>query len=616
MERESFEVDDIAHIMNEYFICIKVDREERPDIDQVYMDAVQALGINGGWPLNVFLTPDQKPFFGGTYFSPTGWVQVLQNIQRAYRENPKKLNDTAEELHQHLLRPDTDRFKQKTKSNSWQEDFDALYATLASRFDNTWGGMDRAPKFVMPSVWRLLLRYHHLTKESAPLDQVRLTLNKIQQGGIYDQIGGGFARYSVDGQWFAPHFEKMLYDNAQLLSLYAEAYAVTQDEEYKKVVVETVEWLLREMTHEDGGFYSALDADSEGVEGQFYVWKKSTLREVLGDDEEPVASYFGVTAQGNWEHGNNILYLPKTDVDFLKDHNLDDAHWASLLANAKRKLLAHRNTRIRPGLDDKILTGWNAMMICGLVDAYRVFGDTKVLDVAIRNARFLESALISEGRLYRSYKGRRSTMEGFLDDYAFFIQALLDLYQVTFDEYWISRAGHFIEYVIRNFFDPNDNYFFYSAHHAEKLITRKKEIFDNVIPSSNSVMARNLFLAGTLLDNDDWKKISISMSTNLGHLIRTEPNYMSYWAIAAAEKNIGITEVLFLGDGVQKLRANIHRYFFPYVTIQGAVESSSLPLFEGKVATPGKDTIYVCRNKTCQLPVHTLDEAMKQIVQP
>ncbi len=317
MERESFEKENIAEVMNKFFVCIKVDREERPDIDQIYMEAVQILGVNGGWPLNVFLTPDQKPFFGGTYFTPQVWVEVLNNINRAYQGNRKQIEDTAEELRLHLLTSEVERYKQKPVDSELIQDLNEIYNRLEPKFDKKWGGQDKEPKFIMPSVWLYLLRLAHLTKNSEALSHVVFTLQKISMGGIYDQIGGGFSRYSVDRYWFAPHFEKMLYDNAQLLSLYSEAYSITKDDAFKDVVYETFQWLEREMTHPNGGFYSALDADSEGVEGKFYTWSKAELQEKLGDHEALISSYYGIKDQGNWEHDGNILMRTKGDQEFL-----------------------------------------------------------------------------------------------------------------------------------------------------------------------------------------------------------------------------------------------------------------------------------------------------------
>ena len=614
MERESFEKDSVADVMNKFFVCIKVDREERPDIDQIYMEAVQILGVNGGWPLNVFLTPDQKPFFGGTYFTPQVWVEVLTNINRAYQGNRKQIEDTAEELRLHLLTSEVERYKQKPVDSELIQDLNEIYNRLEPKFDKKWGGQDKEPKFIMPSVWLYLLRLAHLTKNSEALRHVVFTLQKISMGGIYDQIGGGFSRYSVDRYWFAPHFEKMLYDNAQLLSLFSEAYSITKDDAFKDVVYETFQWLDREMTHPDGGFYSALDADSEGVEGKFYTWSKAELQEKLGDHEALISTYYGIKDQGNWEHDRNILMRNKGDQEFLEEHSLTVGDWKAILQKSKTILLEAREGRIRPGLDDKMITAWNAMMVSGLIDAYRVFSDEIFLDSALKNVHFLEKELMEGNKIYRSYKNKRSTTVGFLDDYAFYIQALIKLYQVTFDEQWIHRASALMEHTIEQFFDPHDGFFFYTSSQGERLISRKKEIFDNVIPSSNAIMAQNLNYLSIFFDRDDWGKTAKAMAESLSHIIKSEPTYMSHWAIVFTEIKKGLAEIAFTGKKIKTLRSEFLQQYFPFSIIQGTEDKSDLPLLKDKVSTNGESTIYVCYNKTCKLPVHTLEEAKLQLI--
>jgi uncharacterized protein len=600
MERESFEKNEVAKVMNEYFVCIKVDREERPDIDQIYMEAVQALGVNGGWPLNVFLTPDQKPFFGGTYFSPQTWVQVLTNINKAFLANRVQIEDTAEELRLHLLKSDVERFKQTLSSSELKTDLSLLFQNLEKRFDRNLGGMNKAPKFVMPTLWLWLLRYHSLNKNEDALHMVTHTLTKMAQGGLYDQLAGGFARYSVDAEWFAPHFEKMLYDNAQLMSLYAEAFSITQSERYKEIVYETFHWLSTEMTSPEGGFYSALDADSEGVEGKFYCWTYPELEAVFGEETNKVATYFQATDEGNWEHGMNILL---------------DIHEGSYpqIKPIKEKMLQARSKRIRPGLDDKILTGWNAMMIHGLTDAYKTFGDNAFLQLALRNISFLETYLIENGKVFRTYKGKRSDTEGFLEDYAFLIQAYTSLYQVTFNEDWLHKAELWCKYVMENFYDGTEGYFHFNSNTAEQLIARKKDIMDNVIPSSNSVMARNLFRLGVLLDREDWKTISITMTSQLISLIESEPSYMSNWGILLAEITTGFAEVVFVGNDAEQKRKELHTHYLPFTSTLGTKTKSALPLFEGREAKNSETLIYVCFNKTCKLPTTQINEALEQI---
>ncbi|NOT73780.1 MAG: thioredoxin domain-containing protein [Cyclobacteriaceae bacterium] len=602
MERESFENNDIAGIMNEHFVCIKVDREERPDIDQIYMDAVQAMQQQGGWPLNVFLTPDQNPFYGGTYFPPQNWTQLLTQIYKTFEVKRDQINESSEDLRNHLQRSDLSRFAQEPGLEKFtKESLENMYKVLASRFDATWGGMEKSPKFVMPTLWLFLLRYYKMTGNAEALHMVSFTLKKMNMGGLYDQLGGGFSRYSVDGEWFAPHFEKMLYDNGQLVSLYAEAYSITKDELFRDTVYETVGWLKREMMHSEGGFYSALDADSEGVEGKFYTWTYEELTKALGKDLAAAADYFNAHEEGNWEHGMNILLRP------------DDLSVPEEIKKIKEKLLSVRATRIRPGLDDKILTGWNAMMIQGLVDAYKAFGDESFLALALKNIGFIEANLMEGDRIFRAFKNKRSETEGFLEDYAFLIQAYISLYQVTFDEQWLKKAEASTQYALKNFYDAEEGYFWFSSVKAEKLIAQKKEIFDNVIPSANSVMARNLFHLGILLDNESWKKMATDMTSRLASLIESEPGYSSNWGILFSQITAKTAEIVIVGKKASEIRKELHKHYLPFALTLGTESSSALPLFEGRGQTDGRTKIYVCRNKVCQLPVETINEALAQL---
>lgn len=613
MEREVFEKEDIARIMNEHLVCVKVDREERPDIDHIYMEAVQAMGMQGGWPLNVFLTPAQEPFYGGTYFPPEQWTQVIRGINNAFTNRREEVETSARELASHLSKQDIARFKKDPLSRELKEDLEETFGKLRPAFDKTWGGLEKAPKFIMPSVWRWLLRYHHLTQNSEALEHLVLTLKKIAMGGIYDQIGGGFARYSVDQYWFVPHFEKMLYDNAQLMTLYAEAYALTKDPEFKSVIVETFEWLQTEMMDGHGGFYSALDADSEGEEGKFYIWTADELRSVLGEDAHLILDYYSIKEEGNWEPGKNVLMRVQKENDFLAKNGLTAAAWDLKLRATKDRLLAIRDKRVKPGLDDKIITGWNAMMVVGLLDAYKALRDERFLKAAMRNMQFLENDLTEGLVLFRSYRGKRSHVKAFLDDYAYVIQACISLYQVTFDEYWINRAKALTEHTLANFYDPADGFFQYSGQDAEKLIASRKEIFDNVIPASNSVMAQNLFHLGVIFDDQRWKTIAEGMTSSLGHLITSEPNYMSNWGIVYNEMKKGMAEVVFAGENARLAHLDFVRDCQPFVLAMGFEKESDLPLLAGKRAIDDQLTIYVCYDKTCQRPVHRVDEAIDQL---
>ncbi|MBX2963483.1 MAG: thioredoxin domain-containing protein [Cyclobacteriaceae bacterium] len=615
MERESFENNDLAALMNTYFVCIKVDREERPDIDQIYMDAVQSMGINGGWPLNVFLTPDQKPFYGGTYFPPKAWAQLLRNIHHAWQNRKSEINASADELTAAISANNLSRYLSADQEK--QETTVALntiYRNLEANFDYVWGGLQKAPKFIMPSIWLWLLRHHQLSGDQQALKHFTLTLTKILQGGIYDQLGGGFARYSVDGEWFAPHFEKMLYDNAQLLSLYAEAYQVTKDDSYKVVVYETVAWLEREMAHAEGGYYAALDADSEGIEGKYYCWTTHELEKLTEDERKFFCAYYGVTDSGNWEHGMNILYRTGNDEGFLNEQGIERQPWQEKLNRIKEKLLAVRSQRVRPGLDDKILTGWNAMTVIGLIDAYHAFSDDHFLTSAKKTIAFLKKELMNSTTCYRSFKEKRSATEGFLEDYAYLIKAFIKFYQADFNEEWLRQAEGLLEYTVTNFYDSTDGLFFYTSVKAEKLIARKKELFDNVIPSSNSVMAMNLYHLGIILDKQAWKSMAERMVDSLAELIQKEPNYMSNWAIAFTEIRTGLAEVVIVGNESMTYKNTLQKHYLPFALFMGTIQASELPLLKGKQTPENQTTLYVCRNNVCRQPVQDVPNALQQLL--
>lgn len=615
MERESFENEEIAKLMNEHMVCIKVDREERPDVDAVYMDAVHAMGQQGGWPLNVFLMPNQKPFYGGTYFPPANWVQLISAIQKAYTEKREELEQQAAELTDHLGRSEVIRFKME--ENSLQvstEQLDAIFGHMAHEFDTTKGGTRRAPKFPMPSIWSFVLRYYRATHTHAALDQVILTLDRMAMGGIYDVVGGGFARYSVDDRWHVPHFEKMLYDNGQLLSLYADAYKATQKSLYRDVVYDTVSWLAREMTTADGGFYSALDADSEGVEGKFYIYTIDELYEVL--DSEAVdflKEHFGVKGIGNWEHGYNVLIRTEDDAALALKTGRPEAELREYMRGLWSKLFAYRSKRIRPGLDDKILTGWNGLMLKGLVDAYAAFGEAQFLKMALKNADFIESKLRSGNQLYRTYKDGKASLSAYLEDYAAVIEAYLALHQVTFEERWLRAAEELNHYVLEHFYDQEEGYFFFTDDTAEALITRKKELFDNVIPASNSIMAHNLFTLGVLLSSNRYSELASTLMGRIQELTMQHPRELSNWASLLTRYHRPTAEIVIVGPDAQAFRTEIQKHYLPFTLVVGSETESDLPLLEDRIAVGGKTTVYVCENRTCKLPVHSVEAALEQL---
>ncbi len=601
MEHECFEKEEVAEVMNRYFVNIKIDREERPDIDAIYMDAVQAMGVQGGWPLNVFLMPDGKPFYGGTYFPQENWIQLLKSVNNGFVNHQDELQKSAEGFTENMLFKESAKYGLVFENQEFvKDDLDKMYQKLSSNFDEDWGGFERSPKFPMPSIWQFLMKYAHLTQHENVLNHLKLTLNKMAIGGIYDQLGGGFARYSVDGEWFCPHFEKMLYDNGQLVSLYSEAYTLMGEQLYKETVYETIGWLKREMTSPEGGFYSALDADSEGVEGKFYVWTQSEIEAVLGEETKAFCEIYQVTKQGNWEDGVNILWKNEGILNSSQRQNI-------------QKLLEKRTERIRPGLDDKILCSWNGLMLKGLVDAYRAFGEQDFLDLALQNAHFIKDNFLIDSVLSHSYKNGETKIQGFLEDYASVIDAYLNLYQATFEENWLHLAEKLSLYVCQNFWDEEDQLFFFTDKNAENLIVRKKEIFDNVIPSSNSMMARNLYTLGLILDRKDFKDLSTLMLAKMKDLLLKNVDYLTNWACLATQMVSPTAEIALVGKDFLQFRKDVDSQYYPNKILTGTSSKSQLPLLENRIAKLDETLIFVCYNKTCQLPVKTVEEAFLQL---
>lgn len=623
MERESFEREGVARVMNEHFVCIKVDREERPDVDAIYMDAVQAMGVQGGWPLNVFLMPDAKPFYGVTYLPTQQWVNLLASINNAFIENRDDLSQSADAFARELNLSDTERYGLTGGSLHVTPDFlDALYRKIAVKADDEKGGMRRAPKFPMPTIWRFLLRYQaaidHVDPDApeiqSALHLVTQTLDRMALGGIYDQLGGGFARYSTDVDWFAPHFEKMLYDNGQLLTLYSEAYSLTRNPLYKQVVYQTIAFAQRELLSPEGGFYSALDADSEGVEGKFYTFTTPELREHLGADFDWFADLYHITEDGNWEHERNILHRVETDVSFAERMGWTADELSAKLQPIHERLMALRDTRIRPGLDDKILCSWNGLMLKGLATAYRVFNEPEFLTLALRQAFFLLRKMRDSrnGRLWHTYKLGRARQAGFLDDYAAVIDGLLALYQATFTESWLTEADQLMQYVLLNFSEPKtgdeaDPMFFFTDKNGEELIARKKELFDNVIPASNSMMAENLLTLSLLLERPAYAERADQMLGRVQPLVQANADYLSNWAGLFALRSRPTAEIAIVGPDLDRFRAEIDAVYYPNKVLSGTTDRSGLPLLDQRGTVDGKTALYVCYNRTCQLPVTSVD---------
>lgn len=613
MEKESFEDNEVAQVMNEHFVCIKVDREERPDIDQVYMHAVQLMTEQGGWPLNCFTLPDGRPIYGGTYFPKQRWIKILNSVSELYKNEKEKVVDYAQRLTEGIQQSELIKTNNQAIDFS-KKDLDLIFTNWSTQLDNEEGGPNRAPKFPLPNNYQFLLRYGYLSDRKNVLEHVGLTLQKMAFGGIYDQIGGGFSRYSTDELWKVPHFEKMLYDNAQLVSLYAEAHQATGISLYKQVVYETLEFIERELTSPEGFFYSALDADSEGIEGKYYVWTEKELQEVLGELYPLIADYYNVNNVGYWEHDNYILLRKFSDEELANNHKISIQELNEKIKQAKSLLLNIRSKRVHPGLDDKILTSWNALMIKGYVDAYMAFGETVFLDIAIKaSENILTTIKKSDGSLWHSYKNGRATINGYLEDYAFTIEAFIALYQATFDEKWLYEANDLMKYVFDHFYDPTSNLFFFTSDKDPSLIARKKEIQDNVIPASNSSIAKSLFVLSYYFDNPDYDKICIQMLNNVKDSMCKYGYSFSNWAQLLINMAFPFYQIAITGSMAKIKMDELLKYFLPNKIIMGTIDDNSkLPMLNNKFVTD-KTYIYICYNKTCTPPFSSTEEAINSI---
>lgn len=611
MEGESFEDEGVAEIMNEHFVCIKVDREERPDVDNIYMTAVQLMTGSGGWPLNCFTLPDGRPVFGGTYFQKNKWVDILESLSSGYKKDKAEYENYASKLTEGIAQTEIITVaKEEVPFNRAM--LDAMMQNWKPTFDSERGGNQRAPKFPLPNNYEFMMDYGIHYDDQEVLNHADLTLTKMAWGGIYDQVGGGFARYSTDMSWKVPHFEKMLYDNGQLVSLYSKAFQRTKDPLYKEIVYQTIDWLEREMTTEENSFYSALDADSEGEEGKFYVWEKDEMKEVLGSDYDWVKTYYNVGPKGMWE-GNFILLRDESDSSFADSQGWSREELRKKVNKVNKKLLDARSKRIRPGLDDKSLTSWNAIMMIGLLDAYAAFDDDRFLELARNNAQWiLDYQVTDEGGLYHSYKEGVSKIDGFLEDYAFTISACLKLYESTFEEDYLTKADQLTRYAIDHFYDDKSGMFFFTSSSGDELISRKMEINDNVIPASNSEMGRALFKLGSFLDNQDYKDKASQMLTNVYADMPTYYSGYTNWGVLCMNIIQPYFEIAVTGPKWETKLAEFNQDYHPNRILMGGTQGK-LPLLEGKFGD--ETTIYVCVNKSCMRPVQTVADAVDQMEQ-
>ena len=609
MEHESFENEEVARLMNEKFVCVKVDREERPDVDHYYMDTVQLLHGNGGWPLNCFALPDGRPFWGGTYFRPEPWKELLVNISKIFDSEYDNLVLQAEELSKGIA--GQNRIHAGSVSDDYSGvDPDEIFAGLERNFDEVNGGFAGSPKFPMPSVLQFLLKYARLESNKPAMEQALLSLRKMAMGGICDQAGGGFARYSVDSNWKVPHFEKMLYDNAQLLDVYLDAYKITNDRFYKEAAEGILAFTGREMTSPEGLFYSALDADSEGEEGLFYTWTPEEFGEALGPYAELMAEYYGVGAEGVWEKGRSILLRSVEDGLFAQRHFLSAEELTSLVKFCRSQLLDVRAKRVWPGLDDKVLVSWNALMIRSLVNAGLALDNPGYLESAVKAATFLlENLSRPDGGLYHTWKNGKAGIPAFLDDYAFLGNALLSLYKATCNDYWLQQSLAIARFAFEHLRDPESGLFYFSEESRHNPV-RKLETYDGVIPSSNSVFAELLNSLGTLTDQEDYCLTASQMIRTMHDRIIGNSYSYANWASLTLSIDKPAQVVAVVGPDAGRLLRQLGQHFLPGYLIIGSTTSSEQPYFRDRFV-PGKTLIYICTGNTCLLPVEDVESALK-----
>jgi uncharacterized protein YyaL (SSP411 family) len=626
MERESFEDEATAQIMNEHFVNVKVDREERPDIDSIYMSAVQAITRHGGWPMTVFLTPDGAPFYGGTYFPPVprgglpSFQQVLLSLAEAYANSRDKVEESAESVREYLRAATGAAIP---KSAVGTDLLDNAARSLLAELDRRFGGFGGAPKFPQAMNLEVLLRHHHRTGDGDALSGVEVTLRAMANGGIYDQLGGGFARYSVDRYWLVPHFEKMLYDNALLSRLYLEAYQATDDSFYRRIAEETLDYVVRDMTSPEGGFYSAEDADSEGEEGRFYVWTPAEIRTVLEEEEAELAQRFwDITGRGNFE-GKNILHVPRPPEAVAAEFGLSPEELWKRVEEIRARLFAAREERVRPGRDEKALAAWNGMMLRSFAFAARVLDREDYREVAERNAAFLLDKLRVDGRLHRSYKDGRARFNGYLEDYAMVADGLVALYEATFETRWLAAAQDLCDAVMELFWDEGQSTFYDTPADHEELVTRPRDVYDSAAPSGNSVATDVLLRLALLLDREDYRSRAEAVLEELSGGMEKLPGGFGRLLAALDFYLSRPREVVIVGDptspDTQALIDAVYARYLPNKVLAGRApedeEAAGLvPLLADRPTRDARATAYVCEGYACQMPATEPEVLASQLV--
>jgi len=613
MEEESFMDTSVAAIMNKNFISIKIDKEQRPDIDEIYMQAAILLNGNGGWPLNVFALPDGKPFYAGTYFSKDQWKTALQKIAKTYKEDKQSLVSTANALVKGVRKENSlDSLKTKTSPIS-REEYIIIIDKWAETWDENKGGYKGSEKFPLPVSWTALLEYYYLTKDQQALSMVETTLDQMARGGIYDHLGGGFSRYTVDSRWRFPHFEKMLYDNALLISLYSDYYKISKNQDYKNIIIETLDFIEEELSNQQGGYYSSINADSEGEEGKYYTWTKEEIGEILsGKELKFFTDFYNIESYGNWEDKKNILYRNESLEKFAERNGTSHLKMLELMESAKEKLREFRETREKPTIDHKVITSWNALMIQAYLDAFTALGDSEYLKRATATANFLKEEMISsEFYLRRSLSGKDKSIPGFSEDYAYLSRAYLELYQVNFDKGWLDLSEELMKYTLENFRDQKSGMFSFNSSEHKEIFANNLDLKDDVLPSSNSVIAENLLVIGNLKANKKYIDISEKMLQNIWSEVAENPFSYANWTSLAAKKAFSLHEIAILGEDAFSINKQIQSHYLPSAIFMGGT-SENLPLLESKLVD-GETYIYVCVEKACKYPVKNSYEALDLI---